>query len=107
MKLKDLKRGSRSAWPPSSDGPYNPSAAGPHWHQEPVGILTDAQPSAPGRGIRFMTEFEGRPYTYHLWWDAVPGPDELAAALRRLAGTDAASLGDVEIDLAARFPGSN
>lgn len=104
MKLRDLKHGTSSAWPPRWSGFYNPQDTFP---QGEVGTLRNAESSAYGRGVRITIEVEGRESSRTMVWDGDrPSPDDIVAALRPHIGTEVAKLGDIDV-CPAPVPKSN
>ena len=96
MKLRELKHGPVSAWPPLFGGAYS---RGDKFPVGEVGVLTKVEDARGGRGLRIQIEYEGRTWSGLMQWDGErPSTAKMVEVLARHLGKNLRELGDIEVD---------
>lgn len=94
MKVRELRYGLMSAWPPTFGAAYGPGDTFP---VGAVGTLKAVQPSRGMAGVHVQIEYEGRTWTGMMQWDGKPSVKRMVVVLEQHVGEELRTLGDIEV----------
>ncbi len=95
MKLRELRHGPISSWPPMWGGSYG---RGDRFAIGEVGTLKAVEPARGMPGLHIEIEFEGRTQSGIMQWEGNNPPMErVIEVLRRHIGQELRGLGEIEL----------
>lgn len=94
MKLRELRQGPMSAWPPTFGGAYG---AGGQVPVDGVGTLKAVEPSRGRAGVHVAIEYEGRTWTGMMQWDGKPSVKRMVVVLELHVGEELRTLANIEV----------
>ncbi len=94
MRLRDLKIGGASAWPPEFGGPY---VGAEKLSSSDDATLKEVRLNPDGCTILLVFEEKGKRFTGDLYWDEPPSPTSVLEVLTNALGEPLRDLHDLEV----------
>ena len=96
MRLRELKHGPASAWPPAFGGAYE---RGDTFPVGEVGVLRAVEPARGMPGLHIEIEYAGRTWSGVMQWDGPePSVAKVVEVLNRHRGQNLSELRDIELN---------